>query len=139
MDFVRFLHSWTRWGVVIVAVIAVVWMLLGLVQKRAYSKNDGLLMTAFSSLIGLQWLIGVVLIIIYGSQVSFNVRYIWEHLTVMTIALAVAHAHYAYKRRALPDSTRYRNNLLVIVATFVLIFIGIALLPSGIQWRFVGL
>lgn len=132
----RFLHSWTRWGVLVVAVVAVVWMTLGLIQKRRYDKTGNTLMTVFSSLIGVQWIIGLLFIGVYGGQVGFGIRYFWEHLTVMTLALAAAHAHMAWKRRDIPDSTRFRNNLLVVIGTLILIVVGILTLPSGIQWRF---
>lgn len=134
----RFLHSWIRWGVLAVAVVAIVWMVLGLVQRRRYEKTGNTLMTIFSSLIGAQWIIGLVFVGVYGARVGFGVRHFWEHLTVMTVALAVAHGHMAWKRREIPDPVRFRNNLLVVVGTLVLVIIGILTLPSGIQWRFLN-
>ncbi|MFQ3566636.1 MAG: hypothetical protein SNJ59_06525 [Aggregatilineales bacterium] len=132
----RFLHSWMRWLFLIVVVIALAYFLIGLVGRRSWDKRGQTLLTIFSSLVGLQWLVGLVLLLVWGSQTGFGVRHYWEHLFAQTVALLVAHLHFRWRRRTLPDAIRYRNGLLLILVTLALVVVGILALPSSIQWRF---
>lgn len=132
----RFLHSWTRWIFLAVAVVAVVMFVLGLIQKRPWSKQANTLLNAYSSVLSLQWLFGLILLISWGSISGFNQRHFWEHLTVQTIAVIVANAHHGWRRRELPDAKRWRNGLIIIVISLALIIVGITVLPVTIQWRF---
>jgi len=136
MSLLRFAHSWTRWLVLIVTVIAVAYLILALAQRKGWVKPGPALMSAFSSLIGLQWIIGLIFLVVFGSQTGFGVRHYWEHLTVMTIALVTAHGHFMLRRRAMPDSRRQGIYLALIVVTTLLVVVGIFALPETIQWRF---
>lgn len=139
MDFlevVRILHSLTRWLVLLVGVITALYLLMGWLNKQEWKKLGQTLLTVFSSLFGLQWLIGLALFGSLGAQTGYGIRHYWEHLTVMTIALAVAHLHMRWKRQDLPAATRYRNGFLLIVVVTLLIVAGIFVLPDAIQWRF---
>lgn len=134
VDIVRFLHSWARWLVVIAAAAAFIIMLLGFVQRRSYAAGDRRVMTIFSSLFGVQWLLGLVLLVLLGAQTGFGVRHYWEHLVAQTAALVVAHLHLRWKKAG--GTAPFRNNLLVLVVVIALVVIGILALPAGIQWRF---
>jgi hypothetical protein len=136
MVIARVLHSWTRWIFLIVALVALVMFILGLIQKRAWDKRANTLLNIYSSVLGLQWLFGLILLVSWGSIIGFNQRHFWEHLTVQTIAVIVANAHHGWRRRELPDAARWRNGLLAIVISLALIIVGIILLPVDIQWRF---
>jgi nitrogen fixation/metabolism regulation signal transduction histidine kinase len=128
----RHLHAWTRWLVVIIAIVAIVKLVLGLVQNAPYDKVTQRIMMAFSGLTSLQWLIGIIFLITYGSTIqNFGIRYWWEHAVTMTIAVAVSHMHNRWKRA--DDRTRTRNSLIVVLVVLALVFIGVALLPQG--WR----
>jgi len=132
----RLLHSWTRWLFVLVALATVVYFVLGLVQSWAWDKRANALLNAFGGIVGLQWLLGLVLLGAWGSMSGFNQRHFWEHLTVQTIAVIVANAHHGWRRRELADAARWRNGLIVVVVSLLLIIVGIAVLPVAIQWRF---
>jgi hypothetical protein len=127
----RHTHSLVRWLVVIAAVAAVVKLALGLVQKSDFDSLTRRIMLAFSGLITLQWLIGLIFLVVYGSAVGFGLRHFWEHLVVMTIAVGLSHMHNRFKSAAAP--TRYRNTLLLVIGVLGLVFVGVALLPQG--WR----
>lgn len=135
MDVLRVLHSFARWAVVIVALAVIVYMLLGLVQKKSFVKLGNTLMSVFGGLVGLQWIIGLLFLLDWGGRVGFNQRHFWEHAFAMTLALVAAHAYIAWKRRDIPDQARYRNNLLAVLATFGFIFVGVLSLPDGLRWR----
>jgi hypothetical protein len=138
MDIIQFLHSWARWLVLIVSIVALVYLALRLFGGNAWDALASRLMSAFSSLVGLQWLIGLLLLIVRGSQTGFGVRYYWEHLTLMTLALIVAHGHFMWRRHEMPDRTRYTRNLLTILVVLLLVVVGIMALPEGIRWRLYG-
>jgi hypothetical protein len=136
MVIARVLHSWTRWVFLVIAIVALIMFILGLIRNRAWDKRANTLLNIYSSVLSLQWLFGLILLITWGSITGFNQRHFWEHLTVQTIAVIVANAHHGWRRRSLSDSARWRNGLLVIVISMILIVAGILLLPVDIQWRF---
>ncbi len=132
----RLLHSWTRWIFLVVAVVALVIFVLGLIQKRPWTQNASRLLNAYSSILSLQWVFGLVLLIAYGSLTNFSQRHLWEHLFVQTLAVVVANAHHGWRRRELSDAVRWRNGLIVIVVSLLLGLVGVFALPVAIQWRF---
>lgn len=135
----RFIHSWNRWLLMAIAVISLIYFAWGWLQSHPWTKRGQTLLTIFSSLVGLQWVVGIILLIILGSMTGFGVRHYWEHLVVQTIALAIAHIHMSWRRKEFPDKTRYQRGFLLIVGVLLLIVIGIIVLPSGIQWQFTGI
>lgn len=122
------LHSAVRWLVVIITVALLVKLIIGLATGGAFDSLARGLTRAFSISIGVQWLIGVVLFLVFG---SFDVRYRWEHAIIMTIAVALSGMTARWKDA--PDAQRYRMTLLIVVIVLALVFVGVALLPQG--WR----
>ncbi len=138
IEVLRYLHSWTRWLVVGIAVVTVVYFAVRLATRGEYDILSARLMTAFSGLISLQWLIGIVFLVTLGSMTGFGIRHYWEHLVTMTIAVGVASMHFRWRRLELAPSARYGRLLGVIAGTILLLIIGIATLPPAIQWRFLA-
>ncbi len=116
------LHSGVRWLVVLITLVALVKLVLGIVQKQPYDKLTQRMMTAFSGLTSLQWLLGIILMIVLG---TFSSGQIWSHAGTMTIAVAVSHLHNRWKKAE--DPVRYRMSLLVVIAVLVLVVVGVAL------------
>lgn len=125
-DFLFGLHSGVRWLVVLVTIIAIVWLLIGLSQKRSYDQMTRRVMLAFSGLITVQWLIGLILFLVMG---VFNIGYRWEHLVTMTVATGLSHMHNRWKNAA--DEVRFRNGLILVLVLLALVFVGVARLPQG--------
>lgn len=138
MDIVQFLHSWTRWIVLALAVITLVYFAVRLLGRGDWDPLSARLIAGFSSLVGLQWLIGLILLVVRGAQTGFGLRHYWEHLVVMTLAMVLAHGHFMWQRRPLSTQARYTRNLLSIIGVLVLIVVGITVLPEGIRWRLYG-
>lgn len=136
---IRFLHSWNRWLLVAAALITLIYFARGWLASQPWTKTSQTLLTIFSSLVDLQWLLGLILLISYGSVNGFGIRHYWEHLTMQTIAVVVAHLHVRWRKKELEDKTRYQRGFLLVIAVLVLIFVGIMVLPAGIQWRAIGL
>ena len=116
------LHSGVRWLVVLITIVALVKLVLGIVQKQSYDKLTQRIMLAFSGLVSLQWLLGIILLIALG---TYNSGQIWSHAGTLTIAVAVSHLHNRWKKSE--DSVRYRMSLLLVIAVLVLVVIGVAL------------
>ena len=124
MDLVLGIHSVVRWLVVLAALAAIV--LNALVWLRGY-RNPGMergIRAAFTGLLDLQVVLGVILLIGLG-LLACRI----EHAIVMLLAVALAHSS-AYWPQA-DARVAARNNLLTIVGVLLLVAIGISLLPQG--------
>lgn len=131
----RHTHSLVRWLVVLTTVVAIVRLAMGYFGGGAYDGLTRRIMVIFSGAVTLQWVIGLVFLIAYGSVIGFGQRHFWEHLVVMTLALGLSHMHNSKRWRSLADRLRYRNSLLLVLGVLLLVIIGVALLPQG--WRIV--
>ncbi len=127
MDILLWLHSYVRWLVVLVAIIAAVKFAVGWLQKQKPAAMDRGLMSAFSGLVDLQVLLGLVLLI--GSGIYSMQRI--EHAGTMIIAAVLAHLPMLWRKGDSPNVLR--NNFLVIVAVMILIVAGVTSLV-GNRW-----
>lgn len=131
-------HSWLRWVILLVALLALAKHIAGLVRGSAYDALSARLLTAFSGLMDLQALIGLVTLIVGWrafSAAGFPMNQV-EHLSTMLLAAIVAHLPARWKER--PDTVRYRNGLIVVIAALVLIVLGVSVLV-GNRWVLRGL
>lgn len=124
-NFLFHAHSGFRWLVVLMTLVAFAWLLTGMFQARPYNSTTHRVMTGWSSMVGIQWLLGLILFITWGTYQTYH----WEHLVTGTAALFLAHIHMPFKKRH--DMARYRAGLMVIVGVTVLIYVGVARLPQG--------
>ena len=130
MSILLMLHSIVRWVIVLVAVVAIVKLALGWLRGGAFKGMDRGLVAGFSGLMDLQATLGIVFLLWNGlaTEIGFP-RHRIEHAFVMIIAAVVAHLPARWKNAA--DATRFRNSLLAIVVSLVLVYIGVATLPGG--------
>ncbi len=130
----RHLHSFVRWVLVVVTVIVILKLVLGLAQNAPYDRLTERLMLVFGIALSLQWLIGLVFLIVFASQIGGfgNLQpYNWLHVVVLTVATGLAEMRRRFKDA--PDRSRYRANLVIVLMVLVLVVVGVALLPYG--WR----
>lgn len=130
-----FIHSWVRWITLLIAIAAVIKHVLGLIQKSEFDKPSRILMSAYSGMLDLQALIGITFLIVnWGafSSEGFPMRQI-EHAGTMIVAVIVAHLSSMWKEKE--ASIRYRNNLIVIIVSILLIVAGVLSL-AGNRWVF---
>lgn len=126
-DFIFNAHSGLRWLVVLATIIAFVWLIRGIFQNKPYDKLTHRIIAAWSGLIGLQWILGIILFVLMG---AYDVRYRWEHFFLMTIALVAAHAYVPLKRVA-DDSKRQQGVLISVIGVSILVYAGVIVLPQG--------
>lgn len=131
MDFQSFLfqlHSGVRWIVVFLSLLVGGYFVLRTAGSLRGANADRPLMMAFTIGIDIQVLLGIILIIIYIINSGFQ-GYQIGHLVIMLVAAGVAHM--GSRLKAADDRTRARNNLLVILAVLLLVFVGVMALPGG--------
>lgn len=128
MEIILTIHSFVRWLVVGMGVIALAKFLLGWLRKMPFQPMDRGLMSGFVGLVDLQTLLGIILFIL-GWLDAGLVRYRAEHAFTMILALVLAHL--SRRWRNADDTTRFRNYALIILGVFILVFAGIAVLPQG--------
>ncbi len=128
-DMLYYAHSGLRWLVVLMTFVALGWLIVRLAQRKPYDDTTHRVVTIWSSLFGVQWVLGILLFVVLG---GFDLAHRWEHTLTMTLGLVAAHIHFMVKRRA--DNVRYNGALAGIAGTLLLLFIGVVRLPQG--WSF---
>ncbi len=135
---VLIVHSWLRWVILLVALLALAKHIVGLARGGEYDAMSRGLMAAFSGLMDLQALIGLVTLIT-GWQaftaVGFPLPQV-EHVSAMLLAAIAAHLPALWKER--PAAVRYRNGLMAMIAALILIVLGVSTLV-GNRWVLRGL
>ena len=126
-DITLVIHSINRWLIVLMGASAAIKFLAGWLRQSTYQPIDRALMNAYTGLLDLQLLLGIVLLIGLGLE-----QYRIEHAVTMIIAVALAHLSRIWRDKQ--DSIKYRNNFGAIVLGLLLIFAGVSLLPQG--WTF---
>ncbi len=130
MDFVLTLHGEIRWLVALVGLIAIIKFAVGWLGKRPYTSLDRGLMSAFTILLDINLLLGLILLFALGGGFP---RYRLEHALTMILAVVVAHLSIRW-RNSDNEAEIFRNNLIVILIALVLIFIGVTMLRGA--WNF---
>jgi uncharacterized membrane protein YphA (DoxX/SURF4 family) len=124
MDFILTIHSINRWIIVVIAVIALMKFLIGWLRSSSYQPADRGFMAAYTGLLDLQLLLGLILLIGLGLE-----RFRIEHAFTMIIAIILAHLSRIWRDKA--DKVKFRNNFLAILVGMLLIIAGISVLPQG--------
>lgn len=128
------IHSDWRWIIVLLAVAAVIRLAIGLFGRQEYDRSSHILTLLFRISVDIQVLLGMIYFIWHGVENDLWPRYRFEHMAVMIVAAIVAHLPTRWRNA--PEITRYRNDLLVVLATMVIIFVGVVLLPGGVdRWE----
>lgn len=134
-----YLHSGTRWLVVAAIIAALGFMIYSLVTNRQQDRATRIIMIVFSGFMGLQWIIGLLLFLVYGSSIDNYNRPGWaNHLTTMTVALIAAHMYIPFRRRA-GARTYYIASIVVLLVTTILIIYGVSFLIGQGRWSFAPL
>jgi len=106
-------HSWNRWLVLASALATLTLAIHGLSTRRQWSQTDQRLARVFVSALDLQGLLGLLLYFVLSPiipktldefKASMHVAalrfFAIEHVTMMLLALIVAHGAWAYAKRA---------------------------------------
>ncbi len=131
MNILLMAHSWLRWLILLIALVAIVKFLTGWLRASTYQGMDRGLMSGFSGLMDLQATLGIIFLLWSGLTGTGFPLYRIAHGLIMITAAAVAHMSARWKDA--DSATRFRNNLFLIVGALILVLIGIAILPGGLS------
>jgi hypothetical protein len=135
MEILVMIHSYLRWAILLVAAIALVKFAFGWFGKKPFDKMANGLSAGFSGLMDLQATLGLALFLWSGVMGAGFPRHRWEHMTAMIIAAFVGHLYARFRKS--DDAVRYRNGLIIIIVTLLLVVAGIMVLPGGAaRWDF---
>ena len=122
------IHSFVRWLIVIVGIVALVKFAIGLARKGAWDKMDRGLSSGFSGLMDLQVTLGLLYFLITGfGNVGFPMFRI-EHMVTMLLAAVAGHAPAMFKKKAW---NQYAVALGAIIVSLILVYVGVLRLPGG--------
>lgn len=131
MDILLMLHSIVRWVIIAAAALAIIKFTIGWAGNSAFGGMDRGLTSAYSGLLDLQVLLGVVYFVWNGIEVAGFPVYRILHMLVMLIAAAFGHLPARFK--SLTDKLRFQYSIFAILGSLVMIAIGISLLPGGLS------
>lgn len=133
-------HSWNRWLVLAAAIATLAVAIAGFRAGRDWSKRDQRVALTFVSALDLQTVLGLLLYFVFspiipktGSEfkaamhVSALRFFAVEHITMMVLALIVAHGSWVYAKRASSALARQRRVAWGVGVTLLLIL-------SSIPW-----
>ena len=123
------IHSYVRWLILIVALVAVVKFAIGWLRGGAFKGMDRGLTAAFSGLMDLQALLGLIMFVGLGAGGEGFPMVRIEHTVTMLIAVVLGHLPARWKNA--PDAIRFRNALFCIVGAVVFVYVGVLRLPGG--------
>ena len=115
------LHSILRYLVLLAGLVAMSYALVGWARDRTFDRNARLLGAIFTGLLDLQVLLGVLLLV----ALPFR-PILFGHISMMVIALGVAHVA-TFRSRRLPPSRQ------ALRFQFVGIMIALGLIAAGIM------
>ncbi|KOY85003.1 hypothetical protein AD998_01555 [bacterium 336/3] len=146
-DILLIVHSWTRWFILIFAVLAIFKAFSGWMGQKPFTKQDNILGASFVGFIHLQTLLGGLLYFAFspmGLQAiqsmgmkavmqSAGTRY-WavEHITVMILAVIVAQTGRSLSKKATTDLAKHKKSAIFYTIALLLIL-------SRIPWDSVRL
>lgn len=143
---VLYLHSWLRWGVVLLGALALGRAVYGWARRRDWSQTDRRVQQLFVAVLDSQVLLGLTLYFVLSpltpkSLDGFRVAmsnsllrfYGIEHAFAMVLALIVAQAASSASRRAGDSTAKHRRWAVGLLIVLLCIVVGIPwpVLPYG--------
>ncbi|MBP9502525.1 MAG: hypothetical protein KBF17_10230 [Candidatus Promineofilum sp.] len=126
MSMLMRVHGDIRWLVAIVAAAVVIKFLIGWLGKKQYAPLDKTLLLVYTILMDINVLLGLILLFFAGGFSGTRL----EHATTMVLAAIAAHMT-AVWRKSTDSPTKYRNQLLMVALSLLLVVMGVIRLRGG--------
>ena len=120
------IHGEVRWLVAVLAVVIIIKFAIGWLGRRKYTSLDRSLLTAYTILLDINVLLGLILLFFNGGINGPRL----EHAVTMLLAVIAGHMT-AMWRRSTDSPTKFRNQLLLVALSLLLVFFGIIRLRGG--------
>lgn len=127
MGVILTVHSFVRWLIVIVGLFTLVKFLISWLRKSGFSRMDRGLSSAFSGLMDLQVLMGLIYFFWSGLTGDGFPMFRIEHMTIMLVAAILGHLP-SFMKKA---ENKHAVALYGVIGALVLVFLGVARLPGG--------
>ena len=128
MNTLMTIHGEVRWLVAILAVVVIIKFAMGWLGRRNYTSLDRSLLMAYTILLDINVLLGLRLLVFGTATVAAADR--WEHAVTMLLAVIAGHMT-AIWRRSTDSPTKFRNQLLLVALSLLLVFFGVIRLRGG--------
>lgn len=123
------IHGEMRWLVALMAALVVVKFLIGWLGRRNYTSLDRTLLTVYTILLDINVLLGLIILFFGGGFTGPRL----EHATTMILAVIAAHMT-ALWRRSTDDTVKFRNQLLLVALSLILVLFGVIRLRGGFMF-----
>ncbi|MFO7664531.1 MAG: hypothetical protein R6X18_18330 [Chloroflexota bacterium] len=120
MDLIRIIHGELRWIIALVALVVIVKYFIGWLGKREYTSLDRGLLVGYTALMDVNLVLGLILLFSYGISGMYRI----EHAVTMILAVVAAHMT-AIWRRSADTPKKFRNQLLMVLLSLVLVLVGV--------------
>ena len=130
MQILLAVHSFVRWIIILIALIAMIKFAIGWARNSSFQGMDRGLTAGYSGLLDLQVTLGLIYLIWNGIVVTGFPAFRIEHGVTMIIAAAVGHLPSRFKN--MNDRARFQYSLFAVIGSLILIGIGISFLPHGL-------
>ncbi len=130
-NFLLHFHSGLRWLILVVAIIAIVKSLTGLVRRSEYKKMDKMMAVSFVGMMHLQLVTGLVLYFFYSPFITYDMNdqtsRFWsvEHITLMLFAVIVAQIGRSLGKKTQNVRAKFRFQSIFFLVSFLLMLWGI--------------
>jgi len=128
MQILSIAHWVIPWLVLIVGMYAIVRFVRSYLDESIFTDVDRRLMIVFSGLVDLQALIGLTYFMWTGFIIGSFPAYRIFHGITMFLAAVIPHLSPLWKDEN--DSTRFINNFYLLLASFLIMIVGISLIPN---------
>lgn len=135
-----FLHSWTRWGLLIAAVLIIVQAFRGWSGTQLWNDGKAKLSAAFVHLSSLQLVLGLLLYGVFsplttsamsdmGAAMKDSTLRFWavEHMSMMVLAIALVHIGSGRIRKGADDKAKHR-------AAAIFFTLALVIMIASIPW-----
>lgn len=133
------LHNVLRWVVIIFAIYAIIQLLSGKNQNKAFTKKDRRPVLLYMIFLDIQLILGLALYFmgnwgiknIQGAGMAEVMKntvsrfFAIEHTIGMLLAIILAHIANAYTKKEMSDSDKFSKTLYLVAASIVLILLSI--------------
>jgi hypothetical protein len=131
METIILTHRWMEHFIYLLAGLAVIFTLIDVIRKKSLSTPAIWAVRIYSIVLTLQFLIGLIQLILRWSDFGDGLRYRIEHATIMLLALTSVHLAPRYMKLA--DTKGARNTMFLMVGSIILIVLGTTLIKGALH------
>ncbi len=133
---ILFLHSWLRWVVLILALVAIVKSLSGWLGNKPFTKSENGIGGAFVGTMHLQLVLGLLLYFVFsaygfkaisaagmGEVMKDSTARFWgvEHIFMMILAVVFAQIGRSRSKRAVSDMQKHKSAAIFFIIALLLV------------------